>query len=679
MTASILMGGCGLADAEALFTDPKELDAEARVNPLFWEAALPVAGANGLYALDNDLFLNKPYNDLYRMGDDILLVGQATYGNDTQFKYSFDIYSPWRDKVIYSLHHNDITCDHYQVVGDELFLFDSTSNSITIYDASLKKVQTCDMSAALSQMKEFYMNDLRFYPTGLDARYYVEQDDGIFLVEMGKNCQVLPLPFTYYETKIVSSNPEEARTLFRGLDPVTLQNRFALLDNLTGQVLATYQGSWTGDAKNGYYIGCCDTTEHYWNYVTPSDSLYFQCDINQNVTLAPDGSIIFTDYNHSEDGDLYYLRGVEKTRIGEDGQILSYTNSEAATGGLVDDTYLSNHSARFYEEMIDFTLVYTKGEQPYLLIWDMNVDSTEKEDFAFYQSEEALFLHTEHTDWSEYYKENYGIEHFGSEISNIADPDTYDWGWLARANNRATELEEKYGVSIYLGPEIPDYLNVYAVSRTTNADRLMSALDALDDALSCYPDGFLPQLAVGRNKGLRIYLVGSIRTDDTTALESASGFATELNDYKVMVLDINYAYDWNYTVAHELSHMIDTRLELRASYDEDALYSEDAWMDLHPSGFHYLDSYQDYIGNSKYENYEDYFLDEYSLTFATEDRAVIFGTAVKDYLSDKDTDDSFAPGTPVANKYIYFCQCIRDGFDTKDWPETTSWELFLTQ
>ncbi len=677
VTASILTGGCGLADVEELFTDPKVLDQEARQNPVFWDAAIPVAGANNLYALDNDLFLNKPYNDLYRFGDDILLVGQATYGTDENFKFSFDVYSPWRDKVIYSLRHNDIACDSYQVIGDELFLLDSTTNTLSIYDQNLKHMGTYDLSDLMAELKEFYLEDIQFFSTGISGKYYVgSESDTKFIFLDGKNSYYTEeISFDYFDYTIVG-NASDTNTLIYGMDPVSLQNRFAIIDNNADSISETYIGAWRGAINNDTYIGLCDTTESYWNYVSPTGSHYFQYANYRGVDLAPDGTVIFYNHNYTEDDDSYYLRSLDMTRYASDGNVISSMSTALATTSGVEQPYVSNHYASFYEEMITFSLVYAAEEQPYLLIWDMNAAGQEAEPLALYDSEEALFLHTEHEDLTEYYRENYGINHFGTEVSLIPDPDVYDWGWLTKVNDRAKELEDRYGISIYFGPEVPDYINVYAVKRTTNSDRLLTALDSLDNALSVYPDGFLPQLAVGRNKGLRIYLVGSIKTDDATALEDASGFATELNDYKVMVLDINYAYDWDYTVAHELSHMIDARLDLLASYDNSALYSEDAWMKLHPDGFHYLDSYQNYINNDKYETYEDYFIDDYSCTFATEDRAVIFGNAVKDYLTNQSGDETFSEGTPISNKYRYYCDCIRDGFDTTDWPDTASWELF---
>lgn len=57
------------------------------------------------------------------------------------------------------------------------------------------------------------------------------------------------------------------------------------------------------------------------------------------------------------------------------------------------------------------------------------------------------------------------------------------------------------------------------------------------------------------------------------------------------------------------------------------------------------------------------------MTFATEDRSEIFGTAIDDYINGIYDDARFTDDSPIRNKLDYYSRCIRDGFDTKDWPD----------
>jgi hypothetical protein len=141
-----------------------------------------------------------------------------------------------------------------------------------------------------------------------------------------------------------------------------------------------------------------------------------------------------------------------------------------------------------------------------------------------------------------------------------------------------------------------------------------------------------------------------------------------------MVLDINASWNWDYTINHEISHMIDRRLAFRSSLAADALFSEDAWNDYNPADFSYLESYDGYEDVSDFTSYESYFVDSYGITFATEDRAELFGTAMSDYQNDFAEDSCFAQGTPTAEKYKFYCACIRDGFDTSGWASIVPWE-----
>ena len=66
-----------------------------------------------------------------------------------------------------------------------------------------------------------------------------------------------------------------------------------------------------------------------------------------------------------------------------------------------------------------------------------------------------------------------------------------------------------------------------------------------------------------------------------------------------------------------------------------------------------------------------YFIDDYSMINAAEDRARIFEYAVEN----SGTLFRDAPG--LIAKLQYYSDCIRDCFDTALWPEITAWEAPL--
>ena len=66
-----------------------------------------------------------------------------------------------------------------------------------------------------------------------------------------------------------------------------------------------------------------------------------------------------------------------------------------------------------------------------------------------------------------------------------------------------------------------------------------------------------------------------------------------------------------------------------------------------------------------------HFIMDYSMTFPTEDRAVLMAAAMqlKDWY--------FEDGSCNREKMRFYAECIRDCFDTDGWPEVTLWEQIL--
>ena len=67
---------------------------------------------------------------------------------------------------------------------------------------------------------------------------------------------------------------------------------------------------------------------------------------------------------------------------------------------------------------------------------------------------------------------------------------------------------------------------------------------------------------------------------------------------------------------------------------------------------------------------DGYFVSDYSMTYPTEDRATLIAAAI--------TQSPFLDGnSAMLEKLEYHARCIRDCFDTQDWPEVVAWEIPL--
>ena len=234
--------------------------------------------------------------------------------------------------------------------------------------------------------------------------------------------------------------------------------------------------------------------------------------------------------------------------------------------------------------------------------------------------------------------------------------------------HRAAELSERFGVEIRIAEQCClDYTH-YDSYAMMDPVFIRSGLDMLENVLSKYPAGFFTQLCDDSVESIRIELVGALMTKDGVEdrRDSAGGFAQNKGSYYLIALD-GYLLQEG-TIYHEVSHIIDKRLEWDARRRDGALYSEEAWLALQPEGFQYAMSYVEPLDSP---TDPDYFVSDYSTTFPTEDRAELMESVMQDY----NWDYELSSGRHA--KMQYYADCIRDGFDTQGWPETTAWERYL--
>ena len=236
---------------------------------------------------------------------------------------------------------------------------------------------------------------------------------------------------------------------------------------------------------------------------------------------------------------------------------------------------------------------------------------------------------------------------------------------------RAAQLSQRFDVDIRIAEQCSlDYTN-YRGYVMTNPEYIRLALDMLENALSKYPEGFFRQLCYGSVESIRIELVEApIRKENTQNQPDAiTGFAQNMGSYYLIVLDGYLTREG--TVFHELSHVIDKRLEWDSLIREDALYSEEAWLALQPQGFRYTYSYVDFPEEMMVYVETGDFVSDYSMTNPTEDRAELMEYAMQGQIW------AFEPGSGRRAKLQYYADCIRDCFDTTGWPEITLWEQML--
>lgn len=241
----------------------------------------------------------------------------------------------------------------------------------------------------------------------------------------------------------------------------------------------------------------------------------------------------------------------------------------------------------------------------------------------------------------------------------------------------AAEIENDFGVELIYGSAGNDFIDYSYVSQAvTDPFRIYSAMRTMKSVFALYPSGMLREAYEFGYDGIQIYLCGNIYGIGG-GLSAAGAFVTESGKYIVMVLDIYE--DLYYNLPHELSHVFDRRIEYVSENGGTDLLAE--WEAATPLTGAYGYSYDGYDGMSAYTVDGEvtpsrvWFLDAYSRTYPTEDRARIMETlfnrddyrypAINDYEN-------------IKQKASLYCRILRTAFPCCDIDGALYWEEGLS-
>ena len=530
--SAISMTACSFSDVSYLFKSPAQKQAILHKSPAFWEDTTSVKGSSNLSILHNVAFEGQPYNDTRQFGDNILMVGQGSYNNsiietdDQSVQYSFDVYNPWSNEITASLTHDKTDCDDYMIKGDRLWLINSDAGRATIYDKDLKEIKTC-----------------KYNPEDYDGNCDTsDSDDGD-----------VPNPGNYYDVSQIATSADGKYALVSGVTPDTYKYAVSDIRIDDNTVLSTYEGqsfSMSCVDSKGFVIEA-DTANNIWNYhSSDGENSFFSLPDVVDVTLAEDGDMLIRCQDLSSDNIISYYKYSPATGVSSS---FSYNLATRNTGKMSDSssdsaaadtkTYCSANSVYLPDANCVMMLLYTAQCNPEILIWSLDKGKNDSKaeitsyndcdtllqalrDDGSYVSPYSAIDPADSTDENQEAMEEAGKDSeynaYGDEVTLIPDTASYDWGDLSDINARITALEQKYGFSIYFGPEVPKRIDYYDIHQFKNKDKLSVALDSLEEILDCFPDDFFTQLCYGDIRGMRIYLCGDI----------SSGHSDMINDAK---------------------------------------------------------------------------------------------------------------------------------------------------
>lgn len=452
-----------------------------------------------------------------------------------------------------------------------------------------------------------------FLGADLDTLYKFNYDTGITTVSLSSKKEASFLEMS--ELSICGVTGENIS--FTGIDHKTLRYSAQCLDLASGKVVnPPFSGDFSRVCRNGdMWLADFFGSDGTVVFGTDSNPLTVTTQSGTFSLLDPAGRILLTD---------------------NEGNLSLYDS----TGALISSCDLSGWYAQnliWREELDGYLLLVSNDEdETKLLFWDISKGTS---------------------------GENLKTQSL-SELNAIPGGTSAD----ASLYKRAQSLSERFGVEILIADQCQTEFPSFTAYQVSDYKEASAGLDILKNALSVFPENFLSQIAYGHIDRIQFQLVGGLSAaKDFGGERSYAAFTDTSGTVCRIVLDV-YSIN-NNSVWHELSHAIDKRLAWDAIYRSDALFSEEGWMSRNPSGFTYSETYaseRDDIKSSWYS----YFIDDYAMISATEDRARIFENAI-------DNAGTVFADAGLKEKLQYYSDCIRDSFDTTGWEKTTAWEAPL--
>ena len=193
---------------------------------------------------------------------------------------------------------------------------------------------------------------------------------------------------------------------------------------------------------------------------------------------------------------------------------------------------------------------------------------------------------------------------------------------LSNISNTINNIKETYDININIKEnaviEFPDF----SAEVLLNNELILESLNKIETILAKYDQVFFESFYNNGFNGLNIYLTGSLTPSDyDTQAANPAAYSLIFKGEYMIVIDLNQP-NIEELLCHELLHNLEFNL------NNQGIYPFKNWSSYNPSDFYYDNSY---TSNSNF-NYtlsetninNVYFIDYYSHTYETEDRARVF-------------------------------------------------------
>lgn len=341
------------------------------------------------------------------------------------------------------------------------------------------------------------------------------------------------------------------------------------------------------------------------------EDYYYLYDINRNF-LWNSGKQSYFKYKNGvffNDGVIYEIHNLEEDYI------TSFTNPTKETYFYTGTLNEDNNNFYLYNP-IDHILYIEDMENKTIKKLDVNLLSEDNPIAKLIVTEKYLYVYILQD------QNNFFVINLEDLNLSTIDIEDYNNKLTKKINEQRNNIKETYQVNVKIKEEANIEFPDFSAKTLLNEEVISDSLYKIEDILSKYNEKFFESFYNNGFSGLNIYLTGELTPNDyETQVSNPAAYSLNYNGEYMIVIDIEQP-NIEELLCHELLHNMEFLL------NNQNIYPFKEWKNYNPSGFLYNNSYTkkqsyDYTLNEEDKN-DVYFIDSYSYTYETEDRARVF-------------------------------------------------------
>lgn len=341
------------------------------------------------------------------------------------------------------------------------------------------------------------------------------------------------------------------------------------------------------------------------------EDYYYLYDINRNF-LWNSGKQSYFKYKNGvffNDGVIYEIHNLEEDYI------TSFTNPTKETYFYTGTLNEDNNNFYLYNP-IDHILYIEDMENKTIKKLDVNLLSEDNPIAKLMVTEKYLYVYILQD------QDNFFVINLEDLNLSTIDIEDYNNKLTKKINEQRNNIKETYQVNVKIKEEANIEFPDFSAKTLLNEEVISDSLYKIEDILSKYNEKFFESFYNNGFSGLNIYLTGELTPNDyETQVSNPAAYSLNYNGEYMIVIDIEQP-NIEELLCHELLHNMEFLL------NNQNIYPFKEWKNYNPSGFLYNNSYTkkqsyDYTLNEEDKN-DVYFIDSYSYTYETEDRARVF-------------------------------------------------------